>query len=81
MKFKRNIQGKEVIVRCAADKFLPFALVFGIYVILFGTVIRETGCIQDATVEEALRHVIPARKMDLLDVNLRAIQVGKDYQA
>ena len=38
MKFKRNIQGKEVIVRCAADKFLPFALVFGIYVILFGTV-------------------------------------------
>ena len=49
--------------------------------ILFGAVIRETGCIQDATVEEALRHVIPARKMDLLDVNLRAIQVGKDYQA
>ena len=38
MKFKSNIQGKEVIVRCAADKFLPFALVFGLYVILFGTV-------------------------------------------
>ena len=38
MKFKRNIQGKNVIIRCAADKFLPFALVFGLYVILFGTV-------------------------------------------
>jgi len=38
MKFKNGIQEQDVIVKCAADKFLPFALVFGIYVILFGTV-------------------------------------------
>ncbi len=48
--------------------------------ILLGTVIRETACIKDETVEEALRHVIPARKANLLGVNLKAIQVGKDYR-
>ena len=38
MKFKNGIRERDVIVKCAADKFLPFALVFGLYVILFGTV-------------------------------------------
>ena len=38
MKFKKGITEKNLIVKCAADKFLPFALVFGIYIILFGTV-------------------------------------------
>ena len=38
MRFKDGIQEKNVIIKCGADKFLPFALTFGIYVILFGTV-------------------------------------------
>ncbi len=38
MKFKDGIEEKNVIVKCGADVFLPFALVFGLYVILFGTV-------------------------------------------
>ena len=38
MKFKKGITEKNLIVKCAADKFLPFAVVFGIYIILFGTV-------------------------------------------
>lgn len=38
MKFKDGITGKDVIVKCGADKFLPFAIVFGLYVILFGTI-------------------------------------------
>ena len=38
MRFKDGIEEKNIIVKCAADKFLPFALVFGIYIILFGTV-------------------------------------------
>lgn len=37
MKFKDGITEKNVIVKCAADKVLPFSLVFGIYIILFGT--------------------------------------------
>ncbi|MBR3245008.1 MAG: hypothetical protein IKF90_20340 [Parasporobacterium sp.] len=38
MKFKAGITEKNVIVKCAADKILPFSLVFGIYIILFGTI-------------------------------------------
>ncbi len=38
MKFKNGIKEKNVIVKCGADMMLPFAVVFGIYIILFGTV-------------------------------------------
>ena len=38
MKFKEGITERHIIVKCAADKFLPFSLLFGIYIILFGTV-------------------------------------------
>lgn len=38
MKFKNGIKEKNVIVKCGADMMLPFAIVFGIYIILFGTV-------------------------------------------
>ena len=48
--------------------------------ILLGAVLRETNCIADATVDDALHHVIPARKANLMDVNLKAIQAGKDYR-
>lgn len=37
MKYKNNIQPKNVIVKCGADAMLPFAVVFGMFVILFGT--------------------------------------------
>lgn len=37
MKFKNGMKEKNIVVRCGADKFLPFALMFGFYVILFGT--------------------------------------------
>ncbi|MBQ3224727.1 MAG: MnhB domain-containing protein [Oscillospiraceae bacterium] len=38
MKFKNGISEKNVIMKCGADMMLPFAVVFGIYIILFGTV-------------------------------------------
>ena len=38
MRFKDGITEKNIIIRCGADSILPFALVFGIYVILFGTI-------------------------------------------
>ena len=46
--------------------------------ILLGAVLRETACIKDETLPEALHHVIPARKADLFDVNMRAVQAGRD---
>lgn len=38
MNFKKGIKEKNLIVKCGADMLLPFALVYGIYIILFGTV-------------------------------------------
>ncbi len=39
MKYKKGItQKNDVIVKCGADKLLPPSLVFGLYIILFGTV-------------------------------------------
>ena len=48
--------------------------------ILLGAVLRETHCIKDETLPEALHHVIPERKADLFDLNMKAIQAGRDYQ-
>ena len=38
MKYKKGITQKNIIVKCAADKFLPLAITFGLYIILFGTI-------------------------------------------
>ncbi len=38
MKFKDGIEERHVIVKCGVDRILPFALLFGIYIILFGTI-------------------------------------------
>ena len=47
--------------------------------ILLGALIAKTGCIQEAGLPDALKKVIPARKADLFDANMKAIQAGKDY--
>ncbi len=38
MRFKSGIQERSIVVKCGADSFLPFAVTFGVYIILFGTV-------------------------------------------
>ena len=38
MKYKKGITPHNTVIKCGADMLLPFALVFGLYVILFGTV-------------------------------------------
>ena len=48
--------------------------------ILLGAALRETSCISDETLPEALHQVIPARKANLFDVNMRAVQAGREYQ-
>ena len=49
--------------------------------ILLGALIAKTDCVQDSSLAEALHKVIPARKADLFDLNMQALQVGKDYKA
>jgi len=38
MKMKSGIKTKNIIMKCGADSMLPFAVIFGMVVILFGSV-------------------------------------------
>ena len=38
MKFKDGIKERQIIVQCGVDRILPFALLFGVYIVLFGTI-------------------------------------------
>ena len=46
--------------------------------ILLGAVIKKTRCIDENSIPDALHKVIPARKADLFDANMKAIQIGKE---
>ena len=45
--------------------------------ILLGALVEKTGCIREETLAEALKKVIPARKAQLFDANMKALQTGK----
>ena len=77
----RKVERKDVDVyyvpatRMAADMGTPGLA----NMVLLGMVIRETGCVKPETVDEALRHVIPARKANLFDANKAAVDAGRNY--
>lgn len=62
--------------RIAADEGYPTLA----NMVLLGKVIKETGIIPFENVERALRKIIPAKKADLIDVNLKALTIGYNYQ-
>ncbi|MDO4492574.1 MAG: 2-oxoacid:acceptor oxidoreductase family protein [Clostridia bacterium] len=47
--------------------------------ILLGKLVAETECIEWASLEKGLKKVIPARKADMFDLNMKALEVGKSY--
>ena len=47
--------------------------------ILTGALVKATGCVRMESAIEALRHVVSARKADLLDANIKAIRKGEEY--
>ena len=47
--------------------------------ILMGKLLKESEDMRFDFTEDALKKVIPARKMDLLDVNLQALKTGYDF--
>lgn len=49
--------------------------------ILLGTLVQHTGCVSDEMLEAGLRKVVPAKKADMIDLNLKALQAGKDFGA
>ena len=48
--------------------------------IILGKVIKEAGVVSFDGMEEALKKVVSARKAHLIDVNLKAIKAGYDYE-
>ncbi|MBO5648925.1 MAG: 2-oxoacid:acceptor oxidoreductase family protein [Clostridia bacterium] len=49
--------------------------------IMVGKMIREAGCISFDEMESALAKVVSAKRANLLEVNLRALQMGYNYEA
>ena len=44
--------------------------------IILGAIVAKTGCVKCETVSNALRETISARKANLLDLNLKAVEAG-----
>ena len=51
-----------------------------VFMLLLGALVEKTGCVRFDSIAPALHKVIPARKADLFDVNMKAVEAGKAYQ-
>ena len=49
--------------------------------VILGAIVAKTGCVKRETVAEALRETISARKANLLDLNLKAVEAGFSFIA
>ena len=47
--------------------------------ILLGAIVKETGCVSEEHLEQGLRSAVPARHAGLIDLNLKALELGKNY--
>ena len=47
--------------------------------IILGKVIRESGIVEYGNIEDALKKVVSAKRIELLDINRRAIELGYEY--
>ena len=48
--------------------------------VILGKMIKETGVVGFEAIENGLKKVIPARKADMLELNLKALKAGYDYE-
>jgi len=83
MKFKSGIKEKNVIVKCGADKMLPFMLLFGIFVILFGTLSSGGGFQGGVLVSGAavLLYLGYNYKTTTSAINMEVLRVGQSLGA
>ena len=47
--------------------------------IILGKMIKETGAVNFDDIEVGLKKVIPARKADMIDINLKALKAGYEF--
>lgn len=48
--------------------------------ILLGAVVKASECVSEANLEQGLRNAVPARKAELMELNLKALEIGKNYK-
>lgn len=48
-------------------------------IILFGKLLKETGITSIEVVRKALEKIVPPKKANLIDVNLKAVELGMKY--
>lgn len=79
MHFKDGIHEKNIIVRCAADRLLPFALTFGIYIIIYGTISPGGGFQGGVTVASAILFLYLAYGYNetALEVNPEVLRINE----
>ena len=51
----------------------------GANIILLGKVIKETGIVSTETIRKAMEKVVPPKKAQLIENNMKAIQIGMNY--
>ncbi len=49
-------------------------------IILFGALVKHAGIIPEEDVEKIMKKVIPAKKADMLGINLEAYKTGYDFE-
>ena len=47
--------------------------------ILLGAIVEKLACVKSETILEALRETISARKANLLDLNIKAVELGRRF--
>lgn len=52
----------------------------GANIILIGKLIRETGIISMEDIESAIREIVPPKKAQLIENNLKAVKIGYDFK-
>ena len=62
--------------KLASDENLPGLA----NMIILGHVIKHTGVIPYENIETTMKKVVPAKKANLLELNMKAIQLGYDYE-
>jgi 2-oxoglutarate ferredoxin oxidoreductase subunit gamma len=47
--------------------------------IILGAIVEKLKCVKSETMLDALKHTISARKANLLDLNLKAVEAGRNF--
>ena len=47
--------------------------------IIIGSVIRHSGIIPYENIEKAMKKVVSAKKQELFDLNMKAVEIGYNY--